>query len=495
MKNLISCFTAVLLCQGLIAQPCMTLTMSSVQASCSTCTDATATVTATGGTVPYTYQWTVWTGSQTTQTATGLATGNYYSVTVTDSSGCYENDGIVICDTSMPSFSYVVYGQDSVVFTNTSSAGNGWYSISFGDGNSFPGTPFSYWTSDSISHVYDTPGTYNVCLYDTQMNCTQSFFCDSIVIGCNMTGTITGNPISCYGAADGNITVAIMGGTGPFTYLWNNGAIGSSISNLVAGTYEVTVTDSSGCTLTLSYTITEPAALALSMSSVQASCSTCTDGTATVTATGGTVPYTYSWYTTPIQTSSTATGLKNGYGYWVMVTDVNGCSQSDYIFVCDTASIPSFTYVVYGQDSVVFTNTSAGNGNYGLIFGDGGGSLSNWAPGTNHTYTYSGPGTYNVCIIDTLSCSMSFCDSVVISVTSILTEYSKSNILVYPNPTTGILTIEGLEGLVEIYDLYGKLVKSTKGNTLDISQLANGIYFLQATDEQGEVYSYKIIKE
>ena len=451
-------------------------------------------MTATGGTLPYTYQWTVWTGSQTTQTATGLTTGNYYSVTVTDSSGCYENDGIVICDTSMPSFSYVVYGQDSVVFTNTSSAGNGWYNISFGDGTSFPGTPFSYWNSNSISHVYDTPGTYNVCLYDTFMNCTQSFFCDSIVIGCNMTTTITGNPVSCYDAADGSISVSLMGGTGPFTYLWNSGATGSTISNLSAGMYTVTITDSSGCNTSATYTVTEPIAITLTMTAAQASCNTCADGSATVTVSGGITPYIYSWNTNPVQTTSTATGLKNGNWYTVYVTDNNSCTESNYIYVCDTNSSPSFTYVVYSQDSVVFTNTSAGTGKYDLSLGDGS-YMPDWALGNNLSHVYIASGTYTVCISDTLSCAVVFCDTVVINATSVVKEHSKSILNIYPNPTKGILTIEGAEGLIEIYDLYGRLVTSTQANTLDISQAALGIYFVRVVSERGWVFTQKIVKD
>jgi hypothetical protein len=214
-----------------------------------------------------------------------------------------------------------------------------------------------------------------------------------------------------------------------------------------------------------------------------------------VTATGGTAPYSYLWSTNPAQTTSTATGLKNGYWYNVTVTDNIGCTESDYIFVCDTTSVPSFTYVVYGQDSVVFTNTSAGNGNYSLNLGGLGGYVSNWASGANYTNTNGTPGTYNVCIYDTLSCSWSFCDSVEITITSGLSEHSKSKVLIYPNPTSGILNIEGAEGLIEIYDLYGRLVTSTQANTLDISQASAGIYLVQIINGQGSGYSQMVIKE
>ncbi|HIA37893.1 MAG TPA: T9SS type A sorting domain-containing protein [Flavobacteriales bacterium] len=68
-------------------------------------------------------------------------------------------------------------------------------------------------------------------------------------------------------------------------------------------------------------------------------------------------------------------------------------------------------------------------------------------------------------------------------------------ITLYPNPIKGILTIEGLKGKKALYDSYGRLVKSTQTSTLDISQEASGIYLLKLTDEQGTVYSQKVVKE
>lgn len=489
MKNLFTLLPAILLSQLIIAQPCMTLTTSSVQASCSTCNDGTATVTATGGTPAYSYLWNT-NPAQTSSTAIGLKNGHWYTVTVTDGIGCTENDYIFVCDTtSVPSFTYVVYGQDSVVFTNTS-AGNGNYSLSLGGLGGF----LSNWVSGAnYTNTNGTPGTYNVCIYDT-LSCSWSF-CDSVEItACNMTTTITGNPVSCYDAADGSISVSLMGGTGPFTYLWNSGATGSTISNLSAGMYTVTITDSSGCNTSATYTVSEPNALTLDMTALQASCNTCTDGSATVFVSGGITPYIYSWNTNPVQTTSTATGLKNGNWYTVYVTDNNSCTESNYIYVCDTNSSPSFTYVVYSQDSVVFTNTSAGTGKYDLSLGDGS-YMPDWALGNNLSHVYIASGTYTVCISDTLSCAVVFCDTVVINATSVVKEHSKSILNIYPNPTKGILTIEGAEGLIEIYDLYGRLVTSTQANTLDISQAALGIYFVRVVSERGWVFTQKIVKD
>ena len=69
------------------------------------------------------------------------------------------------------------------------------------------------------------------------------------------------------------------------------------------------------------------------------------------------------------------------------------------------------------------------------------------------------------------------------------------NYKIFPNPTNGILKIEGIKGYFEVFDSYGRLVKITKSNTIDISDTARGIYLLKATDELGRVYSSKVLKE
>jgi hypothetical protein len=72
---------------------------------------------------------------------------------------------------------------------------------------------------------------------------------------------------------------------------------------------------------------------------------------------------------------------------------------------------------------------------------------------------------------------------------------NKGMLVIYPNPTSGILTIEGVEGIATIYDIYGRLVVTANTNTLDISNAAMGIYFVRVVDEQGKVYVGKVLKE
>ncbi|MBW6484361.1 MAG: hypothetical protein K0B10_15060 [Vicingaceae bacterium] len=118
--------------------------------------------------------------------------------------------------------------------------------------------------------------------------------------------------VSCNGGTNGSATVTATGGTAPYTYLWSNAATTATATGLAAGVYNVTITDANGCTTNVSnITITEPTALTSSIASqTNVSCNGGTNGSATVTATGGTAPYTYLW--SNAATTATATGLAAG---------------------------------------------------------------------------------------------------------------------------------------------------------------------------------------
>jgi hypothetical protein len=135
--------------------------------------------------------------------------------------------------------------------------------------------------------------------------------------------------VSCNGDSTGCATICPAGGTGPYSYSWiPSGGNSASACNLTAGTYSVIVTDDNGCTTSLYAVITQPPQLIVSVTGNDASCSTCNDGWAYGTPTGGTGPYTYSWNTSPVQTTQTATGLVPG-NYTLCVTDANGCSACE----------------------------------------------------------------------------------------------------------------------------------------------------------------------
>ena len=163
--------------------------------------------------------------------------------------------------------------------------------------------------------------------------CTDSNGCSSGNITVTYTGmTLSTTQINAACNSTGSATVNVTGGNGPYTYSWNTGPVQTTqtATGLIAGNYSVVVTDAGGCTRSAQVTITNPGAPVVTASSVATNCGN--NGSATATVTGGNPPYTYSWTTSPVQTTSSATGLAAG-SYTVYVTDNNGCSALTVVAV------------------------------------------------------------------------------------------------------------------------------------------------------------------
>jgi hypothetical protein len=147
----------------------------------------------------------------------------------------------------------------------------------------------------------------------------------------------TGLNTTCYGSTNGT-AAATANGASPFSYLWSPGNQTTSVVNgLGAGTYTVTMTDNVGCVAVGTVTITSPAPLTQTMTTVAPSCGNCCNGSASVVCSGGSPPYSYQWMPSG-GSSSTATGLCAGT-YTCCMTDANGCStcNSGNCPVCQTS--------------------------------------------------------------------------------------------------------------------------------------------------------------
>ncbi len=156
-----------------------------------------------------------------------------------------------------------------------------------------------------------------------------------------------GAEISCVGGNDGKFYAHINGGTPPYTYTWTgpNGftaTTNDSITGLSAGNYSVIVTDSKNCILpTLSITLNDPLPIVVTTNPTSPLCNGGVDGAITVTNTSGgisTLPYSYSWNTTPTpQSGISAISLSAGT-YTLTVTDANGCSITHLETITDPAA-------------------------------------------------------------------------------------------------------------------------------------------------------------
>ncbi len=224
------------------------VTFTSAPPKCFGSSNGSATLNATGGQTPYTYAW-VTTPPQTSPTATGLAAGTY-SVVVSDASGCSATYTTSVTQPTQ------VAATTSVI-ANASCAGSSDGSASAAGSGGTP--PYGYaWTPNAQATQTATgltAGTYSVIVTDAN-GCTApktAVITEPIPI--SLTQTLVN--ASC-GAADGSASVTATNGTGAYTYLWLTSPVQTtqSISNLSAGTYNILVTDASGCSSQMAVTLT-----------------------------------------------------------------------------------------------------------------------------------------------------------------------------------------------------------------------------------------------
>jgi|GEM_PF-2405443 len=302
--------------------------------SCNGGNDGTGSISATGGTPGYSYNWD---NGATTATTTGLTAGTH-AVTLTDANGCIVVESIVITSPTAIEVS-------TTVISNVSCDGlsDGAASIS-GTG----GTP-SYsilWDNGETTSTATalSAGAHMVTLTDAN-GCS---VVESVMItapSAIAASTSVISMVSCNGLNDGSASITANGGTPAYSFLWDNGETTATAISLTAGMHSVTLTDANGCAVTESIMITTPSLMtADTIIATEVSCSSSNDGTATITITGGTAGYTYTWDSGA--TTATATGLSIGM-YSVTATDVNGC------FVVATVQVPASSV----PDLVVFTQT------------------------------------------------------------------------------------------------------------------------------------------
>ena len=281
-----------------------------------TCTSADGAVIAfgSGGVPPYTY---IWSNGATTQSQTGLTAGSY-GVTTTDANGCWGSAGTYVSSSTPITVTY-----SSTPSLCTSSTGTAALTPTGGT------APYTYlWYTSPVQTTATAtslaPGNYNFKVTDA--------------VGCVRTGAVTVAPVSVINGSftstsplcttsTGAASVTATGGVAPYTYVWNTGATSSSISSLPAGYYSVIITDAMSCHVNRYLTLHSYSPVGTSLSSTPASCIFASDGIMSVTAFGGTSPYTYSW--TGGGTTATVTGKPTG-DYWVYVTDATGCTASRY---------------------------------------------------------------------------------------------------------------------------------------------------------------------
>jgi hypothetical protein len=328
-----------------------------------------ATVTASGGTAPYSF---LWSNAATTSVINGQTTG-VRTVTVTDANACTTINSINITQPSALATSTAVtnvlcFGSASGAATVTASGGT---------------TPYSYaWSGGQITSFINgqTSGVRTVTVTDAN-NCTSS---NAVNIAQPASGMTTGTAVTnvlCFGGSTGAATVSISGGSAPYSYAWSGAQTTSVISGQNSGVRTVTVTDASACTTTTAVNITQPAsALSTATNVSNVLCFGTASGAASVTASGGTAPYSFLWSnaaTTSVITAQTI-GVRT-----VTVTDANACTTINSINIT--------------QPSALATSTAVTNV---LCFGSASGAATVIASGGTTPYSYSWSGGQTSSVIN-----------------------------------------------------------------------------------------------
>src|SRR5574343_73583 len=319
-------------------------TAAQTNVSCNAGSNGAASVNAaTGGTGPYTYNWTP--GNPTgdgTVSVTGLTAGTW-TCTVTDANGCTTSQNFTVTQPTALALTSASQtnvscngGSNGAASVNAATGGTGPYTY-----NWTPGNP----TGDgTVSVTGLTIGVWTCTVTDANGCTTTRNFTITQPTALVLTAASQTN-VSCNGGSNGSATVGVSGGTTPYTYSWSpSGGTAATASGLSAGTYTVTVTDANGCSGTQSFTITQPTALSIaSNSQTQESCVGANDATATVSISGGTGGYTYSWSSSG-GTAAIASGLTAGT-YTVTATDANGCTISQVYTITTVLDVTNPTII------------------------------------------------------------------------------------------------------------------------------------------------------
>ncbi len=253
----------------------------------------------------------------------------------------------------------------------------------------------------SISNVTASMNgyTYRVVVTGTATPNATSTACTLNVS--NITATTLQTNVSCNGGSNGIGAVTASGGIGDYTYSWApSGGTGATASGLSARSYTVTITDANACSINKSFTITQPSALTSTTSQINIPCNGGTSGRGTVTPTGGTLPYSYSWSPSG-GTAATASGLSAGT-YTITITDSNACSINKNITITQPPALTSTT-----SQTNIICNGGTGIGTVSPTGGTIPYSYA-WSPSGGAGATASGlsAGSYTVTITDANSCTL-----------------------------------------------------------------------------------------
>jgi len=342
----------------ILPAPSVDVTISKTDITCYGRNDGTMTANVTGGTEPFSYNWST---TMHSASVANLIPGTY-SVTVTDDNQCTARATASVVEP--PRFLYTITPSQGICYGNEAAI-----SVNATGGTS----PYSYVWSDGASDISnrilspEETTSYTVTVTDAN-GCTNNPQTTTIIVSQPITITVNSNDILCHGECSGSATISMQGGIPPFTYSWDSNT--DFIENLCPGNYNVSLSDLYGCTGDATFSITEPDTMYVATLTGPATCFGYADGFAQADITGGVPNYEYLW-----DDGQTDAHVSIGAGlHTVTVTDANGCSHTATAFVDQpeavyvTDPIPNGGTICIGETFHASTNATGGEGPYEFVW-------------------------------------------------------------------------------------------------------------------------------
>ncbi len=449
------------------------------QASCGNASGEIA-VTASGGDGNYSYSWN--TGGMMS-VLQNLMAGDYI-VIVTDGNGCSAEKTITVGNQDGPT---AQIAQQSNPTCNGGS--DGAVDIAVTGGTS----PYTFLWEDGTmtSNLANlTGGTYICTVTDVNM-CSSSITAMIIEPAEISIVPLSLTDVTCNGGNDGAIVVDVIGGTGDYTFAWDNGADTKDLMGIEAGSYVLVVTDANGCTgSSATFNINESDALSAEyMTMTNVSCNGAADGSVEVAASGGIMPYAYAWSNQ--ETTAGISGLSVGM-YDVTVTDANGCTL---VLPETTISEPDVLELIVDD---IQTAGDTDNGAISITVTGGVGSYTyTWSNGgMTEDISNLAEGEYTVTVTDGNDCTLVEAIYVPMAI-SVEDLETVSDFSLFPNPTSDIIRIQmelnnHTDVVINIYNTQGQLLKQKEfssttavNSELNVDSWPAGIYWMEIKLPEG----------
>jgi len=439
---------------------------NTADASCFGAADGEISISVSGGNGTFTYNWS---NGATTEDLAGIPAGSYTG-TITDGLGCSLVAGPLLIEEP----TQITVALDGTIDVSCFEGTNGSISISVNGGTA----PYSFsWSNGENTEDLTDLGAGSYVGTITDYNgCSVVSNAIDIAEPTAIAPVVDDvENVSCFGGANGVISISVSGGTAPYSFEWSNAATTEDLTNLTAGTYTGTITDYNGCELVAGpITVTEPTAITVTPDLVtNVSCFGLTNGKIEITVAGGTSPYSFAW-----SNGGTSEDLSNiGAGsYSGTITDANGCE-----LVAGPVVVTEPTALSLVVDNS--TNVSCNGGSNGAIaISVSGGTPAYsyvWSNGsTSEDLTGLSAGSFSGTITDANGCTISGGPVVITEPTALTAAVSTTNEFQGGAAGTSTLTVGG--GTAPYTYLW-----SNAATTQNLSGLVAGTYTVTVTDANG----------